>query len=221
LTDTAGIRRRASVDERLEKVSVLTALRALERSDLAALVVDATEPGVDQDARLASLVEERGRGLIVVVNKWDLARRAGKTEEEFRAYLKHRLKFIGYAPIVFVSALEGAKVEKVLEVASQLADQFHFRVPTPRLNRLLEEVTEFHPAPLARGKPLRLYFIRQVRTAPPTFALTANRPADIPDSYRRYLANQLRGAFGLKVPIHLVFKDRPGQAKRQARKRPK
>ena len=221
LTDTAGIRRRGSVHERLEKVSVLGALRALGRSDLAVLVLDATEPGVDQDARLASLVEERGRGLILVVNKWDLAKKAGKIEEEYRAFLKDRLKFMAYAPIVFVSALEGMRVEKILEVAGQLADQFHFRATTPRMNKLLEQIVDSHPAPIAKGRPLRLYFIRQVRTSPPTFAVICNRPTYVPDSYRRYLVNQLRDAFGLRVPIHLVLKDRPGEAKRQARKKPK
>ena len=221
LTDTAGIRRKHTIRLQVEKFAVFSALRALDRSDVAALVIDASEPGVDQDARLADLVEQKGRALVVVVNKWDIARKAGKTEEEFRTYLKERLKFMAYAPIVFTSALEGRKVEKVLEVAAEVADQFNFKATTPRLNKLLEKIVDAHPAPVAHGRPLRIYFIRQVRTAPPTFTVVCNRPTKVPESYRRYLVNQLREAFGLKVPIHLVLKDRPGQAKRAARKRSK
>jgi GTP-binding protein len=221
LTDTAGIRRKHSILLKVEQFAVFSALRALDRSDVAVLVIDATEPGVDQDAQLAALVEEKGRALVVVVNKWDLAKKAGKTEDEFRIFLKDRLRFMSYAPIIFTSALEGFRVEKVLEVATQVADQFYFKAPTSRLNKLLEKIVDAHPAPIAGGKPLRVYFMRQVRTAPPTFTLIFNRPTQVPESYRRYLVNQLRDAFDLRVPIHLVLKERPGEAARAARKRSK
>ena len=212
LTDTAGIRRRKSLAERVEQLSVLAAVRAMERSEVAALVIDATEAGVDLDARIAGMAEEKGLGLLLVVNKWDRA--VGASEKQFRVELKHRLPFVAYAPVVFTSALTGAKVEKMLAVAAELRAQRRFRAPTPRLNRLLQSVTDAHPPPLASGRPLRLYYAAQVGAEPPTFAFTCNFPDRVPESYRRYLSNQIRRAFGLKVPIRLLFRQRSGRSKR-------
>ena len=221
LTDTAGIRRRKAVGEGVEKLGVLAALRSMERADVAVLVLDGTEPGVDQDARLAGLVAERARALLVVVNKWDLVEKDPRTEKRTREELKWTLKFVAYAPIVFVSALTGAKVEKVLDLAAELQDAFRLRVPTPALNRLLAEVVDAHPAPIVDGRPLRLYYIAQVGTAPPAFAVTTNRPEKVPEAYKRYLSNRLRETFGLRVPVQLFFREKPGRAKRVARKRPR
>jgi len=220
LTDTAGIRRRKAVGEALEKISVLAALRSMERADVAVLVLDGTEPGVDQDARLAGLVAERARALLVVVNKWDLVQKDPKKEKKTREELKWTLKFVSYAPIVFVSALTGAKVEKVLDLAAGLQDSFRVRIPTPALNKLLARMVDAHPAPIVDGRPLRLYYIAQVGTAPPAFALTTNRPEKVPETYKRYLSNQLREEFGLRVPLQLFFREKPGKAKRAARRRP-
>lgn len=220
LTDTAGIRRKKSIAQRVEQFSVVAALKAMERSDVAVLLMDAMEPAVDQDAKLAGLAEERGRALVIVVNKWDLVGADQRRQETFRESLKHSLKFVGYAPILFTSALTGSKVEKVVDVATELADQFRFRAPTPQLNRLLEHMVDNHPAPIVRGKPLRMYYIAQVAAAPPTFTITVNHPDGVPDMYKRYITNQLRKTFDLRVPIRLIFKGRPGQAKREARKRP-
>jgi len=221
LTDTAGIRRKKTIAHRVEKFSVVAALKSLDRSDVAVLLMDATEPAVDQDAKLAGIAEEKGRALVIVVNKWDLISTDKRKQELFREDLKHALKFVGYAPIVFTSALTGSKVEKVLELAVELAVQFRYRAPTPQLNRLLEHMSDNHPAPIVGRGPLRLYYMAQVGTAPPTFAITCNRPDGVPDMYKRYITNQLRGTFDLRVPIRLLFRDRPGQAKRAARKRPK
>ncbi len=220
LTDTAGIRRRKAVGEGVEKISVLAALRSMERADVAVLVLDGTEPGVDQDARLAGLVAERARALLVVVNKWDLVTKDPRTEKRTREELKWTLKFVAYAPIVFVSALTGSKVDKVLDLAADLQDSFRMRVPTPALNKLLAQLVDAHPAPIVDGRPLRLYYIAQVGTAPPAFAITTNRPEKVPESYKRYVSNQLREAFGLRVPLQLFFREKPGKAKRLARKRP-
>jgi len=184
------------------------------------LVLDATEPGVEQDARLAGLVAERARALLVVVNKWDLVPKDPKAQRRLREDLKWTLDFASYAPVLFVSALEGKGVEKVLDVAAELHQEFHLRVPTPALNRFLARVVDAHPAPIADGRPLRLYYAAQVGTAPPAFALTTNRPAAVPQAYRRYLSNQLRETFGLRVPLQLFFRDKPGRAKRVARRRP-
>jgi GTP-binding protein len=220
LTDTAGIRRRKSVWEGVEKLSVLAALRSMERADVAVLVLDGTEPGVDQDARLAGLVAERARALLVVVNKWDLVTKDPRTEKRTREELKWTLKFVAYAPIVFVSALTGSKVDKVLDLAAGLQDSFRMRVPTPALNKLLGQLVDAHPAPIVDGRPLRLYYIAQVGTAPPAFAITTNRPEKVPEAYKRYISNQLREAFGLRVPLQLFFREKPGKARRVARKRP-
>ena len=220
LTDTAGIRRRKAVGEGVEKLSVLAALRSMERADVAVLVLDGTEPGVDQDARLAGLVTERARALLVVVNKWDLVAKDPRTEKRTREELKWTLKFVSYAPIVFVSALTGSKVDKVLDLAAGLQDTFRMRVPTPALNKLLAQLVDAHPAPIVDGRPLRLYYIAQVGTAPPAFAITTTRPEKVPEAYKRYLSNQLREAFGLRVPLQLFFREKPGKAKRVARKRP-
>ncbi|WNG27008.1 ribosome biogenesis GTPase Der [Cystobacter fuscus] len=221
LTDTAGIRRKKTIAHRLEKFSVVAALKSMERSDVAVLLMDATEPAVDQDAKLAGLAEEKGRALVIVVNKWDLISTDQRKQEIFREELKYALKFVHYAPIVFTSALTGSKVEKVLELAVELADQFRYRSPTPQLNRLLKHIEESHPAPIVGRGPLRVYYMAQVGTAPPTFAITCNRPEGVPDMYRRYITNQLRKTFDLRVPIRLLFRERPGQEKRAARKRPK
>jgi GTP-binding protein len=219
LTDTAGLRRKRTIEERVEQDAVWAAIRAVERSDVAALVIDATEPAVDQDARIAQLSEEHGRALMLVVNKWDQIPKVSDGEDSFRAGLKQRFKFVQYAPIVFTSALRGTKVDKVLEVAGQLYDELTFRVPTPRLNKLLGHIQDDNPAPFARGRALRLYYIAQVGEAPPTFAITCNQPQEVPEFYKRYVINQLRSTFRLRVPIRILWRERPGQERRQSRKR--
>jgi GTPase len=143
-----------------------------------------------------------------------------RRQETYREELKHALKFVGYAPVVFTSALTGSKVEKVVEIALELAEQFRYRASTPQLNRLLEHMVDSNPAPIFAGKPLRLYYMAQVASAPPTFTLTCNHPEGVPEMYKRYITNQLRKTFDLRVPLRIIFKERPGKAKREARKRP-
>jgi GTPase len=220
LTDTAGIRRRKAILEKFEQYAAFAALRSAEDADCAVLLMDATEAGVDQDAKLAGVVEEKGRPLIIVVNKWDQVEGTQK-EKTLREELKYELDFVSYAPILFTSALKGTKVEKILDLAQQLVGMARTRVPTPQLNRLLENVISHHPLPFAKGKALRIYYIAHVSSSPPTFALTCNRPTDIPERYKRYLVNQLRKTFDLRVPIRLLFRERPGKAKRAARFIPK
>jgi GTPase len=219
LTDTAGIRKKRALAERVERVSILGALRSVDRSDVVVLVLDATEPGVEQDARLAGMVEEKGRALVVLVNKWDLVDRESRKQEEFREALKWQLRFVAHAPILFGSALKGRQVTKVLDVAVQLFDQSRRRAPTPMLNRLLQKVVDAHPPPADSGRPLRFYYITQVAIAPPTFALTCNRPRAVSQMYRRYLTNQLREALSLRVPLHLVFRERPGHSSKPVPRR--
>ncbi len=207
LTDTAGIRRRQALAARVEEFAVIASLKAIERCHVAALVMDATEPAVDQDARIASLAEEKGRALLLILNKAD---RLPSTvlQKTLRAEVKHQLKFVSYAPILFTSAIHPAKVHKVLDLAATLYDDLTFRAPTPKLNRLLQQLMDSHPPPIVGGRSVRCYYVAQVATAPPTFALTCNAPELMPDRYKRYIVNRLRQTFSLKVPIRLIFRER-------------
>lgn len=220
LTDTAGIRRKKNIAQKIEQFSVIASLRTIEKSHVAVLLIDAMEPAVDQDERIAGIAEEKGRALIVVVNKWDLVQKKPGNEEEGRAWVKSRFRFAHYAPVIFTSAKEGFRVEKVLEAAVELYGQYRFRARTPQLNKLLVAIQESHPAPVARGRRVRLYYIAQVGAEPPTFMITCSQPEMVPDDYKRYLINEIRNAFGLRVPIRVLFRERPGQKKRSNRKRP-
>jgi GTP-binding protein len=208
VTDTAGIRRKRSIAQKVEAYSVMRAMRAIDGAEVVACLLDAGEAGVEQDARLLGLVVEKGKALLVVVNKWDLAERAGATHAWYREELHRRLPFAAFAPMLFVSARERRGVRRVLERAGRLVDQYRARFPTPALNELLESIQVEHPAPLARGHPVKLYYVAQVAYAPPTFVVQCNRPEAIGPPYRRFVENRFREAFGLEVPMRLVFRER-------------
>ncbi len=215
LTDTAGIRRKSAITQKVEGFSVLGALRAAEDADVVVLVLDASEPAVEQDRKIAALAEEKGRALVVCVNKWDLVH--GTTKEEgFRSEVKWLMDQVAWAPMVFVSAHTGERVTKVLEVALEVFAQQYYRAPTPQLNKLVKHITEEHSAPIIQGKQLRVYYAAQVAVAPPAFAFMVNQPKGVPDRYQRYVSNYLRKTFRLKVPIRLFWRERPGQEKRAA-----
>ena len=213
LTDTAGIRRKSTITQRVEGFSVLGALRAAEDSDVVVLMIDATEPAVDQDRKIAALAESKGRGLVICVNKWDLVK-GTKKEETFRDEMKWYLDWVAWAPMVFVSASTGEKVKKVLEIALEVFQQQYFRAKTPQLNKLVEHVTTEHSLPIIAGRQLRIYYAAQVATAPLAFTMMVNNPKGVPDRYERYVINYLRKVFRLKVPIRLFWRPRPGQKKR-------
>jgi GTP-binding protein len=216
LTDTAGIRRKATISQKVEQFSVLASLRMIEDSDVTVLVIDANEPAVDQDARIAGIAEEKSRPLLIVVNKWDS--KIGKVKEEaFRDELKYKLPWASWAPVVFCSAKDGIRVEKVPHLCASLYDQANFRAATPQLNKLLTHVTNEHPAPFKNGKAVRLYYVAQVGVSPPAFAFMCNMPTAVDEHYRRYLTNQLRKTFRLNVPVRLFFRERPGKEKRKFR----
>lgn len=218
LTDTAGIRRKAAISQKVEQFSVFGAMRAIEDSDVAVLVLDASEPAVEQDLKIAALAEEKGRALLLCVNKWDLVHGKGLNEEAFREQVKWYMKWVSWAPMVFVSAKSGERVAKVLDVALQLFEQQYFRAGTPLLNRVVEHVTTEHPLPVVeRGRQLRLYYAAQVGTAPPAFAFMCNAPKSVPERYERYVTNYLRDTFKLKVPIRLFWRERPGGKQRAER----
>jgi len=218
ITDTAGIRRKRSIAQRIERYSVIRAMRSMDDADVVALILDAQEAGADQDAKLAGMVVEKGRALVIVVNKWDIAQGAGATQRWYKEELGKRLPFVAWAPVLFVSARDGKGVTSLLREASRLARQYRTRLPTPKLNELLETIQEAHPAPLSHGHPVKLFYVSMVSTAPPTLVLQASRPETIPDHYKRFVENRFREAFGLRVPLRFVDRER---ARRDRPRRPK
>jgi len=210
LTDTAGIRRRKSISARVENFSVVRALKAMEQADIAAVLVDPAELGVDQDARIVGLAEEKGRAIVLVVNKWDLVEGDAAAEEKARNEIKDRIGFVPWAPIVFTSALHSTRTNKVLDLAIRLYDQATTRIPTPQLNAWLQDVQDSQPAPLWRGFPVKFYYAVQVGTRPLTIAIQTNRPQAINDAYRRFMMNKLRETFELEVPVRFTFKQKSG-----------
>jgi GTP-binding protein len=214
VTDTAGIRRKASIAQKVEAYSVVRAMRAVDEAEVVACLVDATEAGVEQDARLLGLIAEKGRALVVVVNKWDLAEKEGATQAWYRKELAKRLPFVAWAPMLFTSGRSGKGVGKLLPTAARLVEQYRARFPTHALNELLETIQETHPAPLARGRPVKLYYMAQVGYAPPTFLVQCSRPESIGDHYKRFVSNRFREAFGLEVPMRMIYRER------QRRQRP-
>jgi GTP-binding protein len=214
LVDTAGLRRPGRRSTGAERGGALMALRSLERADVVLLVVDAAEGPTDQDARVAGLVRERGRPALVVANKWDLVTpRAGAGGARLLESIRERLHFLADAPVVAVSAHTGAHVERLFPHVRQLAAAARRRIPTAELNRWLEGATARHqPALGTRGahrRPLRFFYATQTSVAPPTFVLFCTDPAAIKDSYRRYLENRLREAFGFQgVPLRLRLRAR-------------
>ena len=213
VTDTAGIRRKRAISQTVEAFSVVRAMKAMDQAEVVACLLDATEAGVEQDARLLGLVVEKAKALVVVVNKWDIAEKEGATQDWYRKELLKRLPFVAFAPMLFVSAKEGRGVTKVLDRAARLVEQFRARFPTPQLNELLEAIQEEHPAPLAHGHPVKLYYVTQVAYAPPTFLIQCSRPEAIAEHYRRFVENRFREAFGLDVPMRLIFRERKRRAR--------
>jgi GTP-binding protein len=214
VTDTAGIRRKRSIAQKVEAYSVVRAMRAIDESEVTACLLDAGEAGVEQDARLLGLVAEKGRALVVVVNKWDLAEREGATQEWYRTELRARLPFVAWAPMLFVSARTGKGVAKVLDTAARLTEQLRARFPTRELNQLLEAIQESHPAPLSHGRRVKLFYVAQVAFGPPTFVVQCSHPEGIPVPYRRHVENRFREAFGLEVPLRIVYQERQRKPRR-------
>ena len=230
LIDTAGIRRRGRVGPGVEKFSVLRSSRAIERADVAILVIDASEGLAAQDTHIAGEIQEQAKGVLVVVNKWDLAqeqRRAAREDrppkpneeiesaEAYRRIIAEGLKFIPYAPIVFISAKTGYHVQSLLRTALNIADNRFLRVPTARLNEVVQEAKRHHNPTVFRGKVAKIYYATQTQVNPPTFVFFVNDPQAIHFSYERYLENQLRAAFGFKgTGIRLFFRAR-SQTERQ------
>ena len=206
LTDTAGLRKKRQVIDKVEIFSAQRALRAVEKADVVVVLTDATQLGVEQDARIAAQAEERGRAVILCVNKWDLVRDKEGEAKRLRDEAARHLQHVDFAPLLFVSALEGTRVHKILELAGELHEESSTRIPTPQLNEWVQAMQDEHPAPLFRGFPVRFSYAFQVATQPVTVAIQVNRPQAVDDSYKRFLLNRFRERFKLRVPVRLVFR---------------
>lgn len=214
LTDTAGLRKKRQVVDKVEVFSAQRALRAVEKADVVVVLTDATELGVDQDARIAAQAEERGRAVILCVNKWDLVKNQDAEAKRLRDEAARHLQHVDFAPLLFVSALEGTRVHKILELAAQLHDEASTRIATPELNDWVQAMQDEHPAPLFRGFPVRFSYAWQVATQPVTVAIQCNRPAAVDDAYRRFMVNRFRERFGLHVPVRLVYRQKSARTPR-------
>jgi GTP-binding protein len=214
LIDTAGMRRKSKVKDAVEYYSVLRSLKAVQRSDLALLLLDGVSGITEQDQKLAGYVDQAGRGLILVVNKWDLTKDRGKAREIYLENIKRSFSFVPYAPVVFVSALTGWRLDKMFPLIVQTWQEQHKRIPTALLNELLEDAIAVNPPPNVKGKRVKIFYATQPEVKPPTFVFFANEPDLIHFSYRRYLENRLRDSFifsGTPIVIKLKRRQRRGE----------
>ncbi|MGE5582496.1 MAG: ribosome biogenesis GTPase Der [Bacillota bacterium] len=195
LVDTAGIRRKSKVDTGVEYYSVLRALRAVERSDVVLLVLDATAEIAEQDLKIAGMIREAGKGCIILVNKWDAVAKDSGSTAIYTEKLRREIKFLDYAPILFVSAKSGQRLSKIIPAVDRVMESYTFRIATNRLNRLISEAVALHNPPTNKGRIFKIYYTSQVGVKPPTFLFTVNDQDGFHLSYQRYLENQLREYF--------------------------
>ena len=209
LIDTAGIRRRGRIERGIEKYSVLRAMKAIARTDVVILLLDAQDLVTAQDAHVAGYILEEMRSIVVVVNKWDLIEKDTYTMDAYTKQIRADLKFLDYVPVLYISALTGQRVHKVLPLATQVYQERVARIPTGELNRLVEDAAIRHPAPHKAGKRLKFYYATQAGVDPPTFVFFVNDKRLVHFSYERYLENQIRRRYSyLGTPLRLVFRSR-------------
>jgi GTPase len=206
LVDTAGIRRKGKTNQLLDKFSVIMALRALDRCDVAILLLDSVEMVTDQDATIAGYAMDRGKACVIIGNKWDLTRKKEISYEEFEDKVRYRLKFMEFAPILTVSAKSGMRVDKILPQAKKVFTEYSRRISTGPLNDCFEKAIQKNPMSSYRGKFLKIFYATQIKSKPPTFKCFLNFPEAIHFSYKRYLINSIRKTFGLMgTPIRLIL----------------
>lgn len=211
IIDTAGMRRKRAIeDESLERYSVLRSIAAIRRCDVALLIIDGTEGITEQDARIAGLIKDEGKGIVVVVNKWDLVEKDTGTLEAYRKEVLEGLKFVDYAPVLFVSALSGQRLHTIWDTVDQVYAEATKRLPTGALNDIVGEAQIALQPPMDGGRRLRIFYATQVDIQPPSFAFFVNDEQLMHFAYERYLENQLRKAFGfVGTPIRLLLRERP------------
>ena len=207
--DTAGIRRKSKVDEKIEKFSVMRSQLAVERADVCIIMIDARDGVTEQDTKIAGLAHEAGKACIVVVNKWDLVEKETNTMNEMTAKIRQDLSFMPYAPLLFLSALTGQRVGKLYELINYVANQNAMRITTGMLNNILEDATARVQPPTDKGRRLKIYYMTQVGVKPPHFVIFCNDARLFHFSYRRYLENQIRAVFGLEgTPVRITIRQK-------------
>jgi GTP-binding protein len=222
LVDTAGIRRRGAIDRGVERYSVIRSMKAIDAADVAVVMTDATEGYTAQDAHVVGYVLDAGKGIVLVLNKWDAVEKEGHTADQWLKVLRREAPYLSWADIVFASAMTGQRVERVLREARRVAQERYRRVPTGELNRVVNDAVREHPPAHVRNRLPKIFYATQVAVAPPTFVVFVNDPELIHFSYKRYLENRIRGEYGfLGTPIRLVFRARASEvaARRSARPR--
>ena len=209
LIDTAGIRRKSKVEERVERFSVMRAQLAIERADVCLIMIDARDGVTDQDTKIAGLAHEAGKASIVIVNKWDLVEKETGTMEKMRKDIMRDLSFMSYAPILFISALTGQRTERIFELINFANDQTNMRITTGMLNDVLTDAQMRVQPPTDKGRRLKIYYMTQTGVRPPSFVVFCNRRDLFHFSYQRYLENQIRAVFGLEgTPIRMVIRQK-------------
>ena len=209
LIDTAGIRRKSRVDDEIEKYSVIRAQMAIDRSDVCVIMIDATEGFTEQDSKVAALAHEAGKGCVIAVNKWDAVEKDGRTMQEYRKKLEVDFSFMAYAPMVFISAKTGQRLDQLFELIQRVANFNAMRITTGMLNDVLAQATARVQPPTDKGKRLKIYYMTQASTKPPTFVCFVNRAELFHFSYQRYLENRIRETFGMEgTPIRFLIRER-------------
>lgn len=209
LIDTAGIRRKSKVTESIEKFSIMRTLLAIERADVCLMLLDATEGVTDQDAKIAGEAHEAGKGIIIVVNKWDEYEKETGTLENYKKEIYNKLSYLSYAPIIFISAKTGQRVEKLFPLINNVAEQNAKRIPTAVLNQVINEAIAIVQPPTDKGRRLKILYGTQATTKPPTFVIFVNNKELFHFSYERYLVNQIRKEFGLEgTPVRIIVREK-------------
>ena len=209
LIDTAGIRRKSKVSESIEKFSIMRTLLAIERADVCLMMIDANEGVTDQDAKIAGEAHEAGKGIIIVVNKWDEYEKETGTLEKYKKDIYAKLSYLSYAPVIFISAKTGQRVDKLFNIINNVAEQNAMRVSTATLNQVINEAIAIVQPPTDKGRRLRLYYMTQASTKPPTFVIFVNNKELFHFSYERYLVNQIRKEFGLEgTPVRIIAREK-------------
>ncbi len=209
MIDTAGLRRNSRIDDKIEKYSVLRAKMAIERADVCVIMIDGTDGFTEQDSKVAGLALEQGKACIIAVNKWDIVEKDGQTMDAYRKRLMNDFSFMTYAPIIFISAKTGQRLDKLFELVNYVRDQNTMRISTGKLNDILADATSRVQPPTDKGKRLKIYYITQASTCPPTFVCFCNNSELFHFSYQRYLENQIRSVFGLEgTPVRFIIRER-------------
>lgn len=207
--DTAGLRRKSKIKENIERYSIIRTVAAIERSDVVILMIDATEGVSEQDAKIAGIAHDRGRGLIIAVNKWDAIEKDNHTVKEYTKKVRDILSFVPYAEIIFISALTGQRTKKIFDMLETVIENHAMRIQTGVLNEILMEAVALQQPPSDKGKRLKLFYITQVSTKPPTFVLFVNKKELMHFSYQRYIENRIRDTFGfMGTPIRIFIRER-------------